>query len=55
MSRRDVAQALGVTRHAVDSWESGRRRPDVERLGWLADLLGVTVTTFYRRPGGPGA
>lgn len=52
LSRSEVARALGVTRYAVDSWESGRRLPGVDRLGVLADLLGVGVAAFYGR--GPG-
>ena len=39
LSQEDVAQRLGVTRNAVQQWESGATHPRTKRLRALAALL----------------
>lgn len=39
VSSQAVAQALGVTRQAVDNWERGRRSPRPPHLSAYAELL----------------
>jgi len=36
------AEALGVTQDAVRQWQAGYTRPDVDRLGKIAEHFGVT-------------
>ena len=45
LSQDDVANALGVTRHTVANWETGRSeaRLSVRQIKTLAQLLGVSV------------
>lgn len=38
MSQCDVADALGVTRQAISSWETGRSAPSATQLGELATV-----------------
>ena len=41
--QRDVAQFFGISSQAISQWESGRTRPDSQRLANLARLLGVRL------------
>ena len=43
LTQRGVAQALGIKSPSVAQWESGRSRPDLDRLPALARLYRVTV------------
>lgn len=52
-SRTEVAMALGLAEYTIACWERGHRRPSVDRLGGLADILGCPVTSFYERGTGP--
>jgi len=42
-SQRAAAAAIGVGASAVGSWEQGRRRPTIDQLGRLADLLALDL------------
>ena len=37
-----LAEKINITRQAVSSWENDRTQPDVEMLGKLAEVLGVS-------------
>ncbi len=43
LSQEDLAEVVGVTRQAVQKWESGASRPDMDNLTALADYFGVTL------------
>ena len=43
LTQRGVAQALGIKSPSVAQWESGRSRPDLDRLPALARLYKVTA------------
>jgi transcriptional regulator with XRE-family HTH domain len=43
LTQREVARALGIKSPSVAQWESGRSRPDLERLPALARLYKVTI------------
>lgn len=43
MKQRDVAEFFGISTQAISQWESGRTRPDSQRLACLARLLGVRL------------
>ncbi len=47
-TQRQVAQACGVVPEMITFIESGRRRPDPERLPLLADALEVDRTALCR-------
>lgn len=46
LSRRKVADALGVSVSAVNMWEQGERTPKPESLVKLAELYGVNVSVL---------
>ncbi len=43
LSQEELADLLGVTRQAVQKWEAGSSRPDMDNLAALADYFGVTL------------
>jgi len=43
LTQDQLAEKLFVTRQAVSSWETGKTQPDVETLGQLADIFGVSA------------
>lgn len=43
ISQCKFAKNLGVTPSCVANWEAGLRAPDVELLGEIAEIFGVTV------------
>ncbi|MGX8832584.1 helix-turn-helix domain-containing protein [Amedibacillus sp. YH-ame6] len=42
-SLEEVAERIGVSRHAVTKWETGETVPDLHNCKSLADLYGVTI------------
>ncbi len=51
MSRDDLAAALGLSCHAVKSWEWSQRYPRGQRLAQLADVLDCSIERFFVREG----
>lgn len=43
MTQDSLAEKISVTRQTVSSWENDRTQPDVEMLGVLADVFGVSL------------
>lgn len=43
LSQRDVAKALAVSQVAVSYWERGENLKPIQRVGRLAELLGLTA------------
>lgn len=43
MTQEALAEQLCVTRQAVSNWETEKTQPDVETLGKLAEIFGVSV------------
>ncbi len=50
LSQEALAQVVGVSRQAVQKWESGASRPDIENLLVIADYFGVTLDDLVRGP-----
>ena len=46
MSKKDLAEACGVTLMAISNYESGKRMPDINTISKLADALDVRITDF---------
>lgn len=46
--QKQLAEALGVTKSAVNQWCSGATTPSVRMLPALAAALGCTVDELYR-------
>ena len=46
MTKKELAQKVGVTPMAITNYESGKRRPDMSTITKLADVLGVYVSDF---------
>lgn len=47
LSREELADKLCVSYDVVWRWETGKRFPDFEMIGRLADELGVTIQELY--------
>ena len=54
MTRKQIADAVGVSEVAVYYWENGRQKPSADKLPKLAELLGCTIDELYRASGAPG-
>ena len=50
LSQADVAAYMGVSAPSISGWEKGRARPKHDRMGDLADLLGVPVSQLLGDP-----
>jgi transcriptional regulator with XRE-family HTH domain len=48
IGQADLAARLGITGDALNHFEKGRRGFSVERLEKVANILGVSVTTFVQ-------
>ena len=48
MTQMEFADALSVTRQTVSRWESGSVVPDVDKIGDIARILGVTCDYLLR-------
>ena len=46
LSQEGLASALGVSRQAVQKWESGAASPDTNNLIALSDFFGVTLDSL---------
>ena len=42
MTQIEFAEKMYVTRQTVSRWEAGTAMPDIDRIGEIADLLGVS-------------
>ena len=43
LTQDSLAEKINVTRQTVSSWENDRTQPDIEMLGVLADVFGVSL------------
>lgn len=48
LSQEDLAEKIGVTRQAVQKWESGASTPDMNNLLMISDYFGVTLDQLIR-------
>ena len=48
ISQEELANAVGVSRQAVQKWEAGASTPDLNNLSALADFFGVTLDYLVR-------
>lgn len=48
LSQEELAELLGVTRQAVQKWEAGTSRPDMDNLTALADYFQVSLDHLVR-------
>ncbi|MFH9372992.1 helix-turn-helix domain-containing protein [Streptomyces anulatus] len=48
VSQRKLATSLGVHNTAISAYENGHRRPDVQTLATIADVLGVRMDDFVQ-------
>lgn len=56
ISQEELADIVGVSRQAVQKWESGASRPDMDNLAALAHYFGVSLdylVTGVERPAAP--
>ena len=47
LSQSEFAEKIGVKRGEVGAWESGGRRPSVEKAKPIADIFGVTLDCIF--------
>jgi len=50
LRQMDVAEALGVDRSTVASWETGRASPEARLILPLAELLKITADDLLAEP-----
>lgn len=43
MTQRDLAEAVGVSDKTISKWETGKSMPDLDCLGVLCEVLGISV------------
>jgi DNA-binding XRE family transcriptional regulator len=48
MSREDLAEKIGVTYHAVGSWETGKREPRISMLKSIGKQFGEYEDLFWQ-------
>ena len=46
MTQEEMANRLGVTTPAVNKWENGNSKPDIELLAPIARLLDISLDTL---------
>ena len=42
MTQIEFAEKMHVTRQTVSRWEAGTAMPDIDKIGEIADILGVS-------------
>jgi transcriptional regulator with XRE-family HTH domain len=50
LSQAKLAEMIGVEQPTVQRWEQGKRKPDLEQIGDLADALGVSPGDLFTLP-----
>ena len=53
LTMKQLASTVGVTEAAISHYETGRREPDPDMLGRIANALGVTVDYLLGREDPP--
>src|SRR5260370_8614172 len=53
LTPRELAERVGVSEAVVYQWQGGHRAPRVDRLGRLAEALGVSAEDLTRPEPGP--
>ena len=48
MTQIEFAEKMHVTRQTVSRWEAGTAMPDIDKIGEIADLLGVSCDYLLR-------
>lgn len=51
-TQREVAKELDIPQPSIARFETGKRYPDIEQLGLLADFYGVSVDWLLGTKGG---
>ena len=46
-TQEEMANRLGVTTPAVNKWENGNSKPDIELLAPIARLLNISLDTLF--------
>lgn len=47
LTPEELGQLIGKSESAVRAWEQGRGQPDADKLKELADIFGVSVSSFF--------
>ncbi len=47
VSRRELAEHMGVSEACIGFWERGQRKISLEQMGNIADYLNFSVSDFY--------
>jgi transcriptional regulator with XRE-family HTH domain len=49
LSQAELAEKVGVKDYIISRYETGVSKPDIEKLGMIADALGVTTDYLLDR------
>lgn len=52
LTQREVSQETGIPQSTIAYIETGKREPDIEKLGILADFYGVSADWLLGTKGG---
>ena len=47
LTHEELGQLVGKSEGTVRAWEHGRGQPDADKLKELADIFGVSVSSFF--------
>lgn len=47
VSKRKIAESLGVSQAAISNWVTGKNSPDLETLIRFCEMFGVTLDDIY--------
>lgn len=50
LTQEELAEITGVSKSTISMYESGKREPDFETLGKIAECLGVSQSYFFDKP-----
>ena len=49
ITQEELADMLSMSKRAIAAWESGERKPPIDKLEWLADYYSVTTDYLLGR------
>jgi transcriptional regulator with XRE-family HTH domain len=47
LHQKDIAKSIGIATTTYSGWESGARKPDVDKIPMLCKVLGIEPNEFF--------
>lgn len=48
ITQKELSKLLGISPQAISKWEREQGYPDITMLPFIADLLGCSISDFFR-------